>query len=66
MKALAQLAGGCAILAPVAFSFGWVAYSFNSLISVVGDGRLMLQPDFPTKASNVESGYNRENTHLKT
>lgn len=61
MKALAQLAGGRAIIAPVAFSFGWVAYSFNSLISVVGDGRLMPPPDFPAKVINVESGYTREN-----
>lgn len=61
MKALAQLTGGRTILAPVAFSFGWVAYSFNSLISVVGDGRLMPPPDFPAKVINVESGYTREN-----
>lgn len=61
MKALAQLAGGRAVFAPVAFSFGWVAYSFNSLISVVGDGRLMPPPDFPAKVINVESGYTREN-----
>jgi hypothetical protein len=61
MKALAQLAGGRAFIAPVAFSFGWVAYAFNSLISVVGEGRLMPPPDFPAKVINVESGYTREN-----
>src|SRR5436190_20883686 len=32
-------------LTPVAFSFGWVAYSFNSLMSIVGDNQLM--PDTP-------------------
>ncbi|EEB99951.1 hypothetical protein MPER_00236, partial [Moniliophthora perniciosa FA553] len=39
LKALAQLSGRK--LVPVAFSFGWVAYSFNTLMSIFGDGRLM-------------------------
>lgn len=33
-RAFAQLVGGP--LAPVAFSFGWVAYSVNALLSVFG------------------------------
>jgi hypothetical protein len=58
-KALAQLSGG--LLTPVAFSFGWVAYSFTVLVALVGDGRLMPVPDFPCKVINTESGYVREN-----
>lgn len=33
-KALAQLAGGR--ISPVAFSFGWVAYSISALFSTLG------------------------------
>lgn len=33
-RAFAQLVGGP--IAPVAFSFGWVAYSVNALLSVFG------------------------------
>jgi hypothetical protein len=58
-KAIAQLAGRR--LAPVAFSFGWVAYSFSALLSVVGDGRLMPPPDFEGKVINAENGYVRAN-----
>lgn len=59
-KALAQLSGpqwG----APVAFSFGWVAYSFSALASVVGDGRLMPEPEFQSFVTNCSSGYVRHN-----
>ncbi|CAN5957291.1 unnamed protein product [Sphagnum jensenii] len=58
-KAIAQLSGDH--LVPVAFSFGWVAYSFSTLMSIVGDGRLMPLPDYPAKVINAESGYSREN-----
>ena len=58
LKALAQLSGRR--LAPVAFSFGWVAYSFNTLMSVFGDGRLMPPPDNPAKLINLQSGSIRE------
>lgn len=57
-KALAQTTGG--YLAPVCFSFGWVAYSFTSIMALVGDGRLMPNPDFPCKVINADSGYIRE------
>ena len=60
--ALAQLAGGQ--LPVVAFSFGWVAYSFQTLISMGGEGRLMPDPDFPCKVINVGqfgNGNTREN-----
>ena len=33
-QALAQLTGGPIV--PIAFSFGWVAYSVNALLSVLG------------------------------
>jgi hypothetical protein len=33
-RAFAQLVGGP--VAPIAFSFGWVAYSINALLSVFG------------------------------
>ena len=58
LKALAQLSGRR--LVPVAFSFGWVAYSFNTLMSVFGDGRLMPPPDYPARIINVQSGFARE------
>jgi len=58
-KALAQFSG-CRLV-PVAFSFGWVAYSFSTLVSVVGSGRLMPTPDYPAKVINAENGYTREN-----
>lgn len=58
-KALSQLSGRT--LVPVAFSFGWVAYSFTTLMSVVGTGRLMPQPDYPAKVINAENGYVRNN-----
>lgn len=57
--ALAQTAGNRIV--PVCFSFGWVAYSFSTLVRVLGDGRLLPPPDFPTKAFNLKSTYVREN-----
>lgn len=58
-KALGQLSGG--LLVPVAFSFGWVAYSFSTVMSVVGEGKLMPVPDYPAKVINAENGYKRVN-----
>jgi hypothetical protein len=60
-KALAQLSGSSPYGAPIAFSFGWVAYSFNALASVVGDGRLIPEPEFPAFVINSASGYARQN-----
>ena len=57
--ALAQTSGG--FFVPVCFSFGWVSYSFTALISVIGEGRLLPPPDYPTKVFNLKSGYYREN-----
>ncbi|KAF2246865.1 hypothetical protein BU26DRAFT_430929 [Trematosphaeria pertusa] len=58
-KALAQTTAGR--IPPVCFSFGWVAYSFSTLVGVIGDGRLLPPPDYPVKVFNLESSYVREN-----
>jgi hypothetical protein len=58
-KALAQASGG--YFTPVCFSFGWVAYSLNTIISIIGDGRLLPEPDHPAKVYNLKNGYVREN-----
>ncbi|KAL0580019.1 hypothetical protein V5O48_002022 [Marasmius crinis-equi] len=59
LQALAQLTGRS--ITPVAFSFGWVAYSFYTLKSVAGDGRLLPPPDYPVKVINASNGYRRDN-----
>ncbi|KIY46270.1 hypothetical protein FISHEDRAFT_75796 [Fistulina hepatica ATCC 64428] len=58
-KALAQLSGSYVV--PVAFSCGWIGYSFNTLMSVVGDGRLMPPPDYDAKLINGANGFVRDN-----
>ena len=58
-KALAQLCGGYFV--PVAFSFGWVSYSFNALLAVFGDGSLMPVTVCPSTLINARSGYTRLN-----
>lgn len=58
-KAIAQMCGG--IITPVAFSFGWVSYAFNSLMSAFGDGVLMPSPDFPAYIITVSSGGKKAN-----
>lgn len=58
-KALAQTTG--CWYTPVCFSFGWVPYSFTALISVLGDGRLLPEPDVGCKVINLDSGYSRDN-----
>ncbi|KAL9621520.1 MAG: hypothetical protein Q9160_004050 [Pyrenula sp. 1 TL-2023] len=58
-KAIAQTSGG--LFTPVCFSFGWVAYSLLSLIGILGDGRLLPNPDYPVKVFNLNSGYVRDN-----
>ncbi|PBK87257.1 hypothetical protein ARMGADRAFT_1016762 [Armillaria gallica] len=59
LKALAQLAGRP--FTPIAFSFGWVSYSFNTLMNVLGDGCLVPPPDYPAMVINAENGYKRDN-----
>ncbi|KIO06453.1 hypothetical protein M404DRAFT_999111 [Pisolithus tinctorius Marx 270] len=58
-RALAQLSGHR--FTPVAFSFGWVAYSFNSLVLAVGNNKLMPEPDFSSIVINGKTGYSRDN-----
>ncbi|KAG8156853.1 hypothetical protein KVR01_013266 [Diaporthe batatas] len=70
-KAIAQLVGyearplgqrGPAIsIAPVAFSFGWVAYGFSSLLAAFGDMALMPPCDHPCILVNCATGFAREN-----
>ncbi|KAE9382007.1 hypothetical protein N431DRAFT_491272 [Stipitochalara longipes BDJ] len=60
-KALAETSGG--LFTPVCFSFGWVAYSFTALVNLLGDGRLLPEPDHPVKVFNLGNGYVRENKH---
>src|SRR6266536_2775412 len=55
-RALAQMTG--ALVTPVAFSFGWVAYA----ISAVGSNKLMPDsPEIECKVINVTSGCGRSN-----
>lgn len=70
-KAIAQLVGyqarpfgrrGPAVsIAPVAFSFGWVAYGFSSLLAAFGDMALMPACDYPCILVNCATGFAREN-----
>ncbi|KAF3912020.1 hypothetical protein ABW21_db0200094 [Orbilia brochopaga] len=47
-------------LTPVAFSFGWIAYAFISLASVVSDKQLMPStPDSSSMVINCRTGYAR-------
>ncbi|PWY94985.1 hypothetical protein BO94DRAFT_530874, partial [Aspergillus sclerotioniger CBS 115572] len=57
-QAVAQLAGR--IITPVAFSFGWVAYSATALLSMVGEGRLMPETDMlSTLVIRADTGHVR-------
>ena len=69
-KALAQFAGvkvplfhreSSLSLTPVAFSFGWVAYTFMSLTSIFGDNQLLPEPDCKLLVVNCSNAYVREN-----
>ncbi|KAF3358570.1 hypothetical protein VdG1_00130 [Verticillium dahliae VDG1] len=60
-RALAQLAGRG--VAPVTFSFGWVAYSLSALTSAVGENKLMPQaPDCQCIVMNGKTGIQMENS----
>ena len=61
-RAIAQLAGDSRLPTPVVFSFGWVAYTFTSLLSAVGDKRLMPPAsDVPSIVVDTGSGHARTN-----
>jgi hypothetical protein len=61
-RAQAQQAADPLYPTPVAFSFGWVAYAFSSLLAIAGDNRLMPQPDTSCVVINAKTGYTRQNT----
>ncbi|OCH92342.1 hypothetical protein OBBRIDRAFT_824745 [Obba rivulosa] len=61
-RAIAQLAGSGPrplSFAPVAFSFCWVAYALNALLSAVGDGRLLPSADGTPIIVNAKDGQSR-------
>lgn len=70
-KALAQLTGYCIApfgqgrtrvsLAPVAFSFGWVAFGFTSLMSAMGNQQLMPTAERPALVMNCANSFTRDN-----
>lgn len=60
-RAVAQLAGHPYHFVPVAFSFGWVGYALNAVLSAIGEGRLMPPPDCDCILLNAKSGYTKEN-----
>ena len=49
-------------LTPVAFSFGWIAYGFSQLMSVVGDGRLLPAPEQSAIVVNCANAFERSNS----
>ncbi|CAG7556531.1 unnamed protein product [Fusarium equiseti] len=51
-RALAQLAG----------SPGWVAYALTTVVSAVGENKLMAAPDCDCKVINGQTGYVRDNS----
>ena len=60
-KAVAQLVGGPYGITPVAFSFGWVSYTFITLVSAIGNGRLMPDVEFSSIVINASTGDERVN-----
>ncbi|KAM3484353.1 hypothetical protein MY3957_010079 [Beauveria namnaoensis] len=57
--ALAQLVGSG--IAPVAFSFGWVAFAVAAVVRAIGDNKLMPAPETACQVTNAKSGYTRSN-----
>lgn len=58
--ALAQ-GTGVSYFTPVCFSFGCVSYAFTALVKIIGNGRLLPEPDYPVKLFNLDSGHFRDN-----
>lgn len=47
---------------PIAFSFGWVAFAFSTLMSALGEQRLMpVQTEFPSILVNCGNAFVRDN-----
>src|SRR2546423_6969779 len=49
------------IITPGAFSFGWVAFSFNVTMAIFGDGILMPKPEDDIYVVDLESGTPKKN-----
>ena len=60
-KAVAQLAGGPFYITPVAFSFGWVSFGVSTLLSAIGESKLMPDVDCASTMINASNGYKRAN-----
>lgn len=60
-KAIAQLSGTWPIVTPIPFSFGWVSYTFNAMMSIFGEGILMPRPEDEITVFNVDSGTRKKN-----
>jgi hypothetical protein len=61
-KAIAQLTGyRLLFVTPVAFSFGWVAFSFTATMGIFGDGILMPRPEDEIQVVDVASGTQKKN-----
>jgi len=60
-RAQAQQAADPLFPTPVPFSFGWLAYTFTSLLAIAGDNRLMPNPDISCIVVNAETGYQTQN-----
>jgi len=45
---------------PVAFSFGWIAWSFSAIIAAMGSRRLVPSPDYACILVEASSGYARD------
>lgn len=58
--ALAQQSGD-RLPTPVVFSFGWVAYSFTGLLTVIGQNSLLPKPEIPLDVFSTGSSYVRTN-----
>ncbi|KAK8070417.1 hypothetical protein PG997_010620 [Apiospora hydei] len=46
---------------PVAFSFGWIAFGFNQVMSAVGDRRLLPAPEQSAIVVNCANAFTRDN-----
>ena len=60
-RAVAQLSGSPYYITPVAFSFGWVGYALNMVLGIMGEGRLMPDPDCECVLVNAKSQYMKTN-----
>ncbi|KAL0063700.1 hypothetical protein AAF712_009392 [Marasmius tenuissimus] len=57
--ALVRLVSSSGPVIPIAFSFGWVAYSLSAVLAAIGSHRLAPRPDCACMIVEVGSGYAR-------